>query len=127
VSRYSAPLARLGKIRSAGVTDLRFGNVLDEHWAGRDRFELTHDPRDRLQLPAGVQCYAVAGTLTPKEGARLRSDGMVPVESALGRHRKPELTLDFPQSHQWICFGAGHLDLLNRADVYEKLRTWLTG
>ena len=26
VSRYSAPLARLGKIRSAGVTDLRYGN-----------------------------------------------------------------------------------------------------
>ncbi|MEZ0310524.1 MAG: esterase/lipase family protein, partial [Myxococcota bacterium] len=30
VSRYSAPLARLGQIRSAGVTDLRYGNVLDE-------------------------------------------------------------------------------------------------
>ena len=27
-SRYSAPLARLGKIRSAGITDLRFGNVV---------------------------------------------------------------------------------------------------
>ena len=38
VSRYSAPLARLGKLRSAGVTDLRFGLVLDQDWEGRQRF-----------------------------------------------------------------------------------------
>ncbi|RKG69806.1 alpha/beta hydrolase, partial [Corallococcus exercitus] len=38
VSPYSAPFARLGRIRSAGVTDLRFGNVLDAHWEGRERF-----------------------------------------------------------------------------------------
>ena len=46
MTRYSAPLARLGQIRSAGVTDLRFGNVLDEHWEGRGRFELGRDRRD---------------------------------------------------------------------------------
>ena len=51
VSRYSAPLAQLGKIRSAGVTDLRFGNVLDEHWEGRDRFEKGADRRSPLPLP----------------------------------------------------------------------------
>ena len=62
VSRYSAPLARLGKIRSAGVTDLRFGNVLDEHWEGRDRFGHAGDPRGQLELPDGVQCYAIAAT-----------------------------------------------------------------
>jgi pimeloyl-ACP methyl ester carboxylesterase len=40
ISPYSAPFSRLGKIRSAGVTDLRYGNILDEDWKGRDRFEL---------------------------------------------------------------------------------------
>jgi pimeloyl-ACP methyl ester carboxylesterase len=29
---YAAPFARLGKVRSAGITDLRHGNLLDEDW-----------------------------------------------------------------------------------------------
>ena len=35
---YAAPFARLGKLRSAGITDLRHGNLVDEDWVGRDRF-----------------------------------------------------------------------------------------
>src|SRR5271165_3968803 len=35
---YAAAFARLGQIRSAGVTDLRYGNLMDEDWQGRDRF-----------------------------------------------------------------------------------------
>src|SRR5688572_2486417 len=61
---YTAPLGALGRIRSAGVTDLRFGNVLDEHWQGRDRFAHGADPRCACPLPAGVRCYAIAGTLS---------------------------------------------------------------
>ena len=48
---YTAPLARLGKIRSAGITDLRYGNVIDEHWQGRDRFERSPDKRLPVRLP----------------------------------------------------------------------------
>ena len=125
-SRYSAPLARLGKIRSAGVTDMRFGNVMDEHWAGRDRFGHTGDPRGQLALPDGVQCYAIAATKSRAAGARLSGDGLVPVDSALGRHAKPELTLGFPETDQWIAYGMGHLDLLSRAEVYETIRSWLS-
>jgi PGAP1-like protein len=127
ISRYSAPLARLGKIRSAGVTDMRFGYVLDEHWEGRDRFAHAGDVRSRLKLPGGVQCYAIAATRTPREaGGKYASDGLVPVDSALGWHEKPELTLRFPESHQWIGFGMGHLDLLSRAEVYATIRAWLS-
>jgi pimeloyl-ACP methyl ester carboxylesterase len=125
VSRYSAPLARLGKIRSAGVTDMRFGFVLDEHWEGRERFAHGRDPRKELKLPDGVDCYAIAASTAPSRRAKLPGDGLVSVDSALGRHRKPELTLAFPETHQWIGFGMGHLDLLNRAEVYATLRRWL--
>ncbi len=127
VSRYSAPLARLGKIRSAGVTDLRYGNVLDEHWARSDRFTHRGDDRAPLPLPKGVRCYAIAATRSAAAGAgNLRSDGLVAVESALGRHARPELTLEFPEAHRWIARAADHLALLDRPDVYETLRTWLS-
>ena len=54
ISSYSAPLARLAKIRSVGITDLRRG--LD------------------IPLPAGVACFAIAGG----------RDQLVPVASAHG-------------------------------------------
>jgi hypothetical protein len=126
LSRYSAPLARLGKIRSAGVTDMRFGNVLDEHWRGRDRFGLAGDARVRLALPEGVRCFAIAASRTPRpSGSRPASDGLVPVDSALGRHSRPGLALGFPEAHRWIGYGMGHLDLLGRAEVYATIRAWL--
>jgi pimeloyl-ACP methyl ester carboxylesterase len=125
VSRYSAPLARLGKLRSAGVTDLRFGNVLDEHWSGRDRFALGPDLRREVRLPEGVLCYAIAGNTSRDGQDGLFGDGMVPVDSALGRHPEPHLTLDFPEDHQWVGYGVGHLDLLHRPEVYERLCAWL--
>ncbi len=125
ISRYSAPLVRLGKIRSAGVTDLRYGNVLDEHWQGRDRFEPRIDDRDPLPLPEGVRCYAVAASLSPAAGPRARGDGLVPIASALGIHASPELTLAFPKAHRAVVYATGHIQLLGSAAVYETLRTWL--
>ncbi len=126
VSRYSAPLGRLGQIRSAGVTDMRYGNVLDGDWQGRDRFAHGGDSRTPLPLPEGVDSYAIAATTAAQPRARLPGDGIVSVDSALGRHPRPELTLAFPEAHQWIGFSMGHLDLLHRAEVYDTIRRWLS-
>jgi pimeloyl-ACP methyl ester carboxylesterase len=126
VSRYSAPFSRLGKIRSAGVTDMRFGCVLHEDWEGYDRFALRADPRHRLRLPDGVECCAIAATTASGPQPDLPGDGLVSVDSALGRHQEPELRLAFPESHQLIGFAMGHLDLLHRPEVYGALRSWLT-
>lgn len=120
-SRYSAPLARLGQIRSAGVTDLRFGNVLDEHWHGRGRFDWGRDTRGPLPLPEGVACYAIAGT----SAAQRLSDGLVPVDSALGIHPDPRLSLTFPEAHKHLAAGVAHLDLLDNPRVYRVIRSWL--
>lgn len=125
ISRYSVPLARLGKLRSAGVTDLRFGNVLDAHWAGRDRFAHGPDPRTELALPGGVECYAIAGTTSAEGDGSVFGDGLVPVDSALGRHDATHLALRFPEAHRWIARGVGHMALLSSPEVYAKLRSWL--
>jgi pimeloyl-ACP methyl ester carboxylesterase len=126
ISRYVAPFRRLGRIRSAGITDLRFGNVLDEHWRGHDRFAHHGDPRRSLALPAGVACYAIAGTLATGTAERLPGDGLVSVASALGMHPTRSLTLDLPDAHRWIARGTGHMDLLSAPAVYATMRSWLS-
>jgi hypothetical protein len=128
LSPYASPLARLGKIRSAGITDLRYGNLLDEDWEGRDRFEPSGDQRRPVPLPTRVRCYAIAAT-TGREcagpGDGLPGDGMVPMDSALGRHHEPRLSLSFAKTRQWIGYGMNHWDLLNKPAVYEQIARWL--
>jgi pimeloyl-ACP methyl ester carboxylesterase len=125
LSPYTAPFARLAKLRSAGITDLRYGNVLDEDWQGFDRFEHAGDLRHPVQLPEGVASYAIAASLGTKTGD-LFGDGIVPVNSALGRHEDPKLTLSFSPSRQWIGYGMNHLDLLSRRSVSKQIECWLT-
>jgi hypothetical protein len=126
---YTGPLATLGAIRSAGITDLRFGNVVDQDWSRGDRFEPGGDPRAIVPLPDGVECYAAAATTGRRRGDlrdRLLGDGLVPVDSALGPHRgAPGRSLEIPESHQWVGYRMGHLDLLSRPEVYQQLRLWL--
>lgn len=127
-SPYSAPLARVGKIRSAGVTDLRYGNLLDEDWEGQDRFAPAGDRRNPVPLPQGVACYAVAARMKSRGGGvgeRMAGDGLVPLDSALGHHRNRELALDFDNNRRFIVPDAGHFDLLCRPEVYARLRQWL--
>lgn len=126
---FTAPFARLGKIRSAGITDLRHGHVQDADWQGRDRFASGADHRQPLPLPDGVRCFAVAATLAGQRSRvaeRLTGDGLVPLDSALGRHDDPALRLEVPRERQRTVFRTGHLDLLSSPDVAEQLRTWLT-
>jgi pimeloyl-ACP methyl ester carboxylesterase len=129
LSPYTAPLARLGKIRSAGIKDLRHGNVLDEDWAGHAS-DHPHDARVPVPLPKGVRCYAIAASKQAQpaaHGTRLRSDGWVPVASALGHHKNPALSLPFPESRRWVGYGMNHLDLLSDPDVYERIKCWVAG
>jgi pimeloyl-ACP methyl ester carboxylesterase len=115
VSPYSAPFTRIGKTRSAGITDLRHGSI-------------TPGTHEIVPLPADVKCYAAAATLATRRSVlaeRLVGDGLVPLDSALGRHAEPARTLAIPKHRQWVGHGMGHLELLNRAEVYSQLHEWL--
>ncbi len=107
-SRYSAPFARLGAARSAGITDLRHGSD--------------------VALPAGIDCFAIAATLGVRARPvqdQLLGDGLVPLDSALGRHPHAAKSLAFAPERQWIARNTTHLDLMGRAEVYARLREWL--
>jgi len=124
VTRYTEPLRALGHIRSAGVTDLRFGNVVEADWRDRDRFAHGSDPRTPTPLPERVRCYAVAATTAASlDGVADAHDGLVPVDSALGEHPDEAFTLRFTDRR--VVTGSKHLDLLSSPEVYRALREWL--
>lgn len=127
-NRYTAPFRHVGTDRSAGITDLRYGNLLDEDWEGHDRFATRPDNRRPVPLPDNAACYAVAATLGTCAGDakdRLLGDGLVPLESALGLHKNPDHKLVFAPSRQWIGYNMGHTELLHRPEVYQQIREWL--
>lgn len=114
LSAYSLPLTRLTRARSAGITDLRHGTIS----AGEDM----------VPLPSGVKCYAAAAVRAAKRGVlseRLIGDGLVTLDSALGRHRDSTRMLAIPRNRQWVGYGMGHRDLLSRPKVYRQISRWL--
>jgi hypothetical protein len=125
---YSAPFTRLAQLRSAGITDLRYGHVLDGDWQGHERFRRNPDSREPLPLPEGVACYAVAATTAAKRSLladRLLGDGLVPLHSALGQHDDARRTLAFARTAQHIAYRTGHMALLGSPEVTRQLVQWL--
>ena len=121
---YAAPLARLGKVRSAGIVDLRHGNLLPPRHAASGRLL----PPDSVPLPAHIKSYAVAAQMGDTAAAlkgRVLGDGLVPVASALGRHVRPSRTLAFAPEHQAVLQGMNHMELLSRPEAAEQLLRWL--
>ena len=138
VTPYSAPFKRLVELRSSGITDLRFGNVLDSDWQSEElqgRFKpktrQEHADREHLPLPneaEGVACFTVAATLAAKRSLladRLIGDGLVPLNSALGVHSDPDRSLVFAKSSQLVVYRTNHMALLGSAEVGEQLVIWL--
>lgn len=118
---YAAPLARLGKLRSAGITDLRHGQLL----RGPDG---KANQNLHVPLPAQPRCHAVAASTGAQAAGlkgRLWGDGLVRVDSALGRHQDPLRTLHFDAERQVQVQGVNHLQLLSDGAVYQALLRWL--
>jgi pimeloyl-ACP methyl ester carboxylesterase len=126
---YAAPLAKLGKVRSAGITDLRYGNLVDDDWQHRDRFAQAPDTRRRIPLPTNVRCFAIAATTGKRDGDladRVLGDGLVPLKSALGQHSGTRLSLRFPRDRQRTVYATNHMQLLSSSVVYTEIRQMLS-
>jgi len=128
-TRHTRPFTALGQLRSAGVTDLRYGNLLRADWQGHNRFDLQPDARRAVPLPLKVQCYTVAATLAEKRSLVsdcLLGDGLVPLRSALGQHDRKSMNLAFDSSCQRVVYRTGHMELLNSPVVNEQVLDWLS-
>jgi pimeloyl-ACP methyl ester carboxylesterase len=128
LSPYVAPFTRLGKARSAGITDLRYGNLQRADWQDRAPHDQRHDDRVPTPLPEGVAVYLLAAT-TAEQPRGLRhaavGDGLVSLASAWGEHRERRHALALPAGHKRLITQANHWDLLNRAEAAQALRDWL--
>ena len=133
---FAAPLARVGQLRSTGITDLRHGIA-----------QPADDDERSAPLPRGVRCYAMAATTMTANGASAKAktkktldtlshrrstlharwigDGLVPVASALGHHPDPARAVGFAKRRQWVGYGMHHLDLLDHPEVADRLLRWL--
>jgi pimeloyl-ACP methyl ester carboxylesterase len=115
---FAKPLARVGKIRSTGITDLRHGYVLDEDRATQATHTFT-------PLPRGVKCFAVAATTGKRDRDwrdSLLGDGLVPVASALAVQGNVSV---FPKARHHVAYETNHMQLLNDQSVYQRLHEWL--
>ncbi len=120
LSPYTVAFSRITGLRSAGIRDLRRGNVADARASADDGSPL-HVP-----LPAGVRCHALAGALgqPARLPDKLLGDGLVTVDSALGRHADPTRALVFAPGAQCVLKGVGHLQLLHSRAVLRRLLEW---
>ena len=132
-NRVTKPFAAIGQIRSRGITDLRYGHVLESSWHvdGKevDRFVRSPDSRAPLPLPTGVNCFTVAATTSLEASAvkdALIGDGLVPLKSALGQHDELPHCLNFEPDKQWTAYGTNHMALLSSPAVGAQVLAWLT-
>lgn len=117
ISPYSAPIGRIGKVRSAGIRDLGEGNI-----GGGD------ESPDRGPSDVERRYYAIAATTRTSNGqlsTRGLGDGLVSLRSALGKHRDPNRSLAIPAAQQAIFDQTNHFELLESRRVYRHLAFWL--
>ncbi|MEQ8747073.1 hypothetical protein [Pyruvatibacter sp.] len=127
-SPYSSPIAGIGNVRSAGITDLSNGSLLEDDWRDVNRFTKRTALPETVPLPKSINCFAVAASLNERSRPWLDEtigDGLVPVASALGKSHHPNRDLGFSEENTWVGMGLNHLDLLNDAAVYRQIADWL--
>ena len=131
VSAHAAPLARLTRARSAGITDLGHGTVQVADWQAPDGRDRRHDQRHDTRVPTPLPPTVTPGFVAAVQGARAdhsRSqwlgDGLVPLASALGEHPDPAMALG-ARAERLVLTGADHWDLLSHPEVSVALRRWL--
>lgn len=128
VSPYSASFANLGNLRSAGIRDLRHGNVLDEDWQQQPDFHVKQDQRLPVALLPDTQYLFIAGTRSESLAAspeNNKHDLLVQVPSALGLHADPNKNIPNEQVTQHILPATDHMQLPQAQPAYTLINTWL--
>jgi pimeloyl-ACP methyl ester carboxylesterase len=123
---YAKPML-FGKLRSAGIKDLRYGALTDEDWQGRDADTLRADPHKVVPLMPGVDYYFAAASVGRHEDdplGHLLGDLLVRPGSAVGLHRKELRRLKIEADNCRVFHEKNHFDLLKDRQVLEQVIDW---
>lgn len=123
---FTAPLA-FGRKRSAGIKDLRHGNLLDEDWQGHDPDAHGADTRQPVPLLDHVNYYFAAATLgsDPEDPlGHALGDLLVRLGSALGEHPHELRHMGIDPAHCRVFHERHHLDLLYDERVHREVIDW---
>jgi pimeloyl-ACP methyl ester carboxylesterase len=118
--------AKVFNARSAGIKDLRYGNVVDEDWQEFDPDAFLGDQRGELALVPRVVYCAIASTLARDPAhplASIMGDLLVSTHSAQGMH--PDTARRIPFHDARVLSGLNHLALLNHPAVYDEIKRCL--
>jgi pimeloyl-ACP methyl ester carboxylesterase len=110
--------------RSAGIKDLRYGNCVEEDWAGYDPDEFLRDRCTEVPFLDSATYYFVGATVSrrPDGLGGLIGDLLVSYPSASGNGRR---RIPFEVEHGRHVGGLHHMQLLRHPSVYAVIREWL--
>jgi pimeloyl-ACP methyl ester carboxylesterase len=120
------PFADVVNGRSAGIKDLRYGNVVEDDWCDCDPDEFLNDRCCEVPFLPGATYYFVGATLSRDTDSRLAGvvgDLLVQMPSASGQG--PRRHIPFEIDNGLRLGGLTHFDLLSHPAVYEQMRAWL--
>ena len=126
--QYVEPLM-FGHRRSAGVKDLRYGNLRDEDWLHQDTGRGLVDRRLAVPLLNGVDHYFAAASVGRHERdpvGHLLGDWLVQSGSAVGAHADTSKRLTIRPENCRVFHEKSHLDLLSDAEVHAQIIDWFT-
>ena len=126
---YAAPFA-VGERLSAGMQDLRHGNLLDEDWLDEARGFVPRDLRRPVPLLPGVDYYFLVASIGRNDEdplGRALGDLLVRAGSASGEHADKLRHLDIDSDRCRVFHEKHHFDLLDDPRVHRQLIDWFRG
>lgn len=128
VSPYSSPLSRLGNLRSAGIHDLRHGNLLHSDWNNVADIMAVDDFRTPVQWQQSTAYLLVAATRSetlPENVLKASNDLLVTVPSAWALETSGNDPLEPAKVTREIVADINHMDLIWKPDAYKLVSDWL--
>lgn len=119
-----------GKLRSAGIKDLRHGSLLDEDWREHHPDGPRQDTRAVVPLLPAVDYYFAAASLGRHASdplGHLLGDLLVRPDSAVGVHKDELRRLRIRPENCRVFHEKNHFDLLDDSRVQQQSIDWFRG
>ena len=124
--RYVEPLS-FGRKRSAGIKDLRHGNLLEEDWNSGTGDTPERPTRKDLPLVSSVDYYFIAASIGQHQAdpiGHIFGDLLVRVGSAMGNGLRSRGSLDIKEENCRIFQEKTHFDLVDDDRVLKQIVKW---